>query len=118
MDIQGVKNWAEEHYNQGADVIVECWEDAEVQEFLDDCKHKTDAEIIEEMELYCGIWEEQRKADDYFSDYGKDINITVTFDDQEIDYLLNLVTGDCCTEEEERMEHLIRLKLKAMKMQN
>jgi hypothetical protein len=36
MTVEGVRKDAQKHYNCGGDVIVECWDDRDIQEFLDD----------------------------------------------------------------------------------
>lgn len=60
MTIQEIRTWAEKHYNDGADVIVECWDDEDIQEFLDDNRNLTDAGKYRLLDTYCSIWEDQR----------------------------------------------------------
>lgn len=35
-NVRALKKWCEEHYNQGADTMVECWDTQDYDELLDD----------------------------------------------------------------------------------
>ena len=38
--IQEIKDYAMKNYEHGGDVIIECWSDEEIQQFLDECGKK------------------------------------------------------------------------------
>ncbi len=35
--IEALKEWAKNNYNNGADTMVECWDDSNYRTLLDDC---------------------------------------------------------------------------------
>ncbi len=58
-----IKAWARKHYNDGADVIVECWEDKEIEEFI------RDDGTLATLKTLCGIWREKESIAEYEGRY-------------------------------------------------
>lgn len=61
--VADVKKWAMEHYKDGADVIIECWDDEDIQKFIN--AHKRD--LFNALCRVCDVVVEERKAADFFS---------------------------------------------------
>lgn len=88
--VQEVKDYAMKNYNKGGDVIIECWEDKDIEQLLDECKveNKNPKEVIDTL---ISIWNEEREAARYFSGESEeetetDENNTETEDDYD-DYM-------------------------------
>lgn len=64
--IKDVKDYAMKNYNNGGDVIIECWSDKEIEQFLEECKaeNKKPKEVIDTL---ISIWNEEREAARWFS---------------------------------------------------
>lgn len=64
--VKDVKDYAMKNYENGGDVIIECWTDKEIQQLLDECKaeNKNPKEVIDTI---ISTWNEKREAARYFS---------------------------------------------------
>ena len=57
--IEQLQAWCLENYENGADTMVECWDDAEYQELLDDCDGSV-ADALDILKSLASIYDEQR----------------------------------------------------------
>lgn len=58
-----IKGYALAHYEDGGwDVVVECWDDAEIAEFLRENNAATPTEAVEAFDPIVGVWAD-RQAD-------------------------------------------------------
>jgi hypothetical protein len=38
ISVEALREYAKQHYNEGGDVVYECWDDQDLQEVIDDCE--------------------------------------------------------------------------------
>lgn len=55
LTVEEVKKIAMENYNKGGDVIIECWDDADIQEWIDDKGTKT------ALKRLFGLYDDKRR---------------------------------------------------------
>ena len=67
MTVADVKRIAMENYTRGGDVIVECWTDKDIEEFL-----KRNKNPIEKLKNIISIHNEEYEAAKYFSGYNEE----------------------------------------------
>jgi hypothetical protein len=69
--IQEIKDYAMKHYKHGGDVIIECWSDEEVQQFIDEHKSKcgkvNEHKLKENLNTIISIHNEYWEAARFFS---------------------------------------------------
>lgn len=59
--IKFIKQYAQDHYNDGGwDVIVECWGDSDIRDYLNSCKITTQAEALKQFKRVVGVWADQQ----------------------------------------------------------
>jgi len=82
-----IRKFAMQYYNKGGDSIVECWDDKDIQEVIDNCKENKKDIYNQFKNIFNGqaSWEsEERAAEDMFPD-SKDMTGTSSYDfDDEI----------------------------------
>ena len=54
--IEDVLAYARKHYNEGGDVIVECWEEKDIQKMLDE------GYGLDYFQCLMGVWEDEEKS--------------------------------------------------------
>lgn len=58
--IESLKKYALERYEQGGDIMVECWDEADWVEFIIKCEEE-DLDRIKELRFLMGLWKERRE---------------------------------------------------------
>lgn len=61
LTIEEVKKVAMKHYNNGGDTIIECWEDREIQEWIDGAGVWYKPGSKKELLKMFGLYEDYRK---------------------------------------------------------
>jgi len=72
--VEEVKKYAMKHYNEGLDVIIECWGDKEIQELIDR------ENVMDSLSVLQSVVNEERAAAKYFS--GTEENSSDNSDDE------------------------------------
>lgn len=55
LTVAEVRKYSEDHYNNGGDVVVECWNDRDIEEFIED------GGTVEQLERLFAISDERRE---------------------------------------------------------
>lgn len=67
MTVADVKRIAMKNYTRGGDVIIECWTDKDIEEFL-----KRNKNPMKALNNIISIWNEEYEAAKYFSGYDEE----------------------------------------------
>lgn len=94
MTVTDVKRIAMKNYTRGGDVIIECWTDKDIEEFL-----KRNKNPIKELKSIMNVWNEEYEAAKYFSGYNEEseddyIEEEMNMDDNSIDDYTSSCYGD------------------------
>ena len=59
--IKFIKQYAQDHYNDGGwDVVVECWSDSDIRQYLNSCKITTQPEALKQFKRIVDVWADQQ----------------------------------------------------------
>jgi len=59
--IKFIKQYAQDHYSDGGwDVVVECWSDSDIREYLNSCKITTQPEALKQFKRIVDLWADQQ----------------------------------------------------------